>query len=584
MINPLNFTNIKLKNAKILAIFSFILALIGGLPTATQAAGASLYLSPSSGSYIKGQIFSVSVKLNSGGTAISAADGSLSFNDKLEVVSVSKSGSIFNLWVPPNLTFSNSSRTIRFAGGTTKSFNGIGTIFTITFRAKSVGNGLVSFSSARVLNYSANPVDILEVTRGGSYTISVAPPPPPTPPAKAVPTKPEITSPTHPDSNKWYKDDNPKFVWKLPSGVNGTSFGLDRKKETEPDSISEGLLDSKIYKNIDDGIWYFHLKYRNKDGWGAPSYFKVQIDKTLPDPFEITVDNQGDPTNPQPFLLFETQDRPSGIDYYEIKIGEKEAIKVKEGPYKTPFLAPGKYTVIVKAVDRAGNYILAMTEMIIEPIPTPIITDYPKTLFSNEFLIIRGTAIPLVNVNVYIQSKEGERAKSSVQSDEKGNWFYAHSETLKGGVYEIWVDAEDARGAKSLPSEKILIPVGPPPFIRIGEIVIGYLTTIISILVLIGILIFLVWFIWKRIREKKKRIEKEITEAEEALYRAFGALKKEVGAQIEMLDLKQGLTPKERQIRDNLINALKISEEFIKKEIKDIEKEIEKKFFKKNSK
>jgi len=56
---------------------------------------------------------------------------------------------------------------------------------------------------------------------------------------------------------------------------------------------------------------------------------------------------------------------------------------------------------------------------------------------------------------------------------------------------------------------------------------------------------------------------------------AFRALRDEVEEQIEYLDGKPGITKDERQVRDKLKEALNISEEFISKELKDIEKELE---------
>jgi len=56
---------------------------------------------------------------------------------------------------------------------------------------------------------------------------------------------------------------------------------------------------------------------------------------------------------------------------------------------------------------------------------------------------------------------------------------------------------------------------------------------------------------------------------------AFKALREEVQEQIEYLDGKPGLTPSEEKVRDKLKEAIEISEKFIEKEIKDIEKELE---------
>src|SRR3989344_2524311 len=99
-----------------------------------QGATATLYLSPSSGTYTVGNTFLVQVKVNTGGVAINAADGALIFDvDDLEIKSISKEGSAFTLWVQDPV-FSNSLGTINFAGGKpSPGFIGAaGTVFNIT--------------------------------------------------------------------------------------------------------------------------------------------------------------------------------------------------------------------------------------------------------------------------------------------------------------------------------------------------------------------------------------------------------------------------------------------------------------------
>ena len=43
---------------------------------------------------------------------------------------------------------------------------------------------------------------------------------------------------------------------------------------------------------------------------------------------------------------------------------------------------------------------------------------------------------------------------------------------------------------------------------------------------------------------------------------------------MEYADKKQGLSESERRVKDKILEALSISEEFITKEIEDVEKEI----------
>jgi len=66
-----------------------------------------------------------------------------------------------------------------------------------------------------------------------------------------------------------------------------------------------------------------------------------------------------------------------------------------------------------------------------------------------------------------------------------------------------------------------------------------------------------------------------LKELAQTIYGAFRALREEIQEQIENLDKKPGLTKGEKQVRDKLQEALDVSEEFISKELKDVEKELE---------
>src|SRR3989344_843354 len=107
-------------------------------PDIAKAQNGSLYLSPSSGQVSVGQSFSVVLRVNTGGTAVNAAEGSVIFDQaKLSVTSVSKSGSVFTIWAEEP-KFSNAEGTIEFAGGVPNpGYSGSnGLVLTINFRTK----------------------------------------------------------------------------------------------------------------------------------------------------------------------------------------------------------------------------------------------------------------------------------------------------------------------------------------------------------------------------------------------------------------------------------------------------------------
>jgi len=585
-----------MRRATTLLILALFLGFLPSLPA--EAADASLYLSPSTGTYSVGNTFSIVVKVNTGGVAINATEGEIVFSpDKLEVVSVSKSGSIFSLWTGQPV-FSNSNGTVSFAGGTPNpGYTGAaGKIITITFRTKISGTVTVSFSSGAVLANDGAGTNILSSLGNGSYILQVGEVIPAKPSATptTVPAIPIISSPVHADPNKWYNDSNPELNWGLSSDVTGVSVLLDDKPSSNPGPVSDGLFDSKDYQDLDDGVYYFHIKLRNGFGWSQITHYRIQIDTQPPRPFEVVVEGDSETDDPQPTLLFKTTDDLSGISYYEAKVGEEDfsTISVEEiehNPYKMLAQGPGKHSIVVRAVDKAGNSTLAMAEVNILPIESPVIIDYPDSLMPADILSFSGTALPGLNVVAYVQQRGEEATVQSVQSDENGHWSYTYDRPVEKGIYKIWAQAIDKRGAQSLPTEKITIKVGVSIFFKIGEMILDHLVVAVSLLSVLAIIFFGSLYFWQQSRRFIRKLKKETREAEEALHKAFDALKEDVEEQLDLLNKvksKRDLTKEEEKIRKNLNKNLGIAEKYIAKEITDIKKHLRmkdrvKKYFKK---
>lgn len=372
-------------------IFIYLLtALVAGLLTTpkAQAAEAALFLSPSSGSFGVGATFDVKVQVQSGGSpGINAAEGTIKFDRSLlSVARVSKDGSIFNLWTAEP-TFSNAEGTVKFGGGNPTPYTGnAGLIMTITFRVTAEGTAGVNFTSGSVLAADGRGTEILKRTSGAQFTLSkaAAPTPHPTTPTPAatpaptgkVPPSPKISSKNHPDETQWYSNNSLEFSWDLPDDIIEIGTLLTQEPSINvKDFITEKAVKVKRYQNIKDGVWYFHLRFRNQAGWGPVSRHKAMIDTTPPEPFSIEVRQYTNWDN-YPVLFFESSDGLSGIWLYEVKIGSGDPIsfsyeQILRNPYKMPYQAPGKHTVNVKAVDKAGNSTEETAEINIEPEPFP---------------------------------------------------------------------------------------------------------------------------------------------------------------------------------------------------------------------
>lgn len=182
---------------KILVILSIMLFLSAA--DKILAADASLFIEPAQGSYHAGDIFSLKIKLNSDGIAINAARAEISFPARLmSVKSISKLGSIFQLW-PEEPSFSNTNGTISFGGGLpAPGFNGIGTIAVVNFEAKASGTANFNITDGQILAADGRGTDILSSLLGGTFNFVAAFPVEEKKPAEEKPattTQPQIIPP-----------------------------------------------------------------------------------------------------------------------------------------------------------------------------------------------------------------------------------------------------------------------------------------------------------------------------------------------------------------------------------------------------
>jgi hypothetical protein len=307
-----------------------------------------------------------------------------------------------------------------------------------------------------------------------------------------------------------------------------------------------------------------------------------EIDTQPPYPFEITVDNEGDPTNPQPLLYFEAKDDISGISHYEIRIGEGDTFRIFEvetNPFRLPPQSPGVHPIIVRAIDRAGNYTESTTEVNVESIPSPQITVCPKTFNSGEeILYLEGRALSNIQVMIFFKRDDKLVKQWDVTSDGNGNWFLKEEILCKSGIYEISARARDFRGAISNPSESCFVKVTLLSAFSIGPWIISYkILTLTAILVLIILFAGLFYF-FRKIHKMKKSIEIETEDLKRKFYKEYKELEDDILKELEILKKVRGereITEEERKREAELLKNLADVKEVLEKELKDIEKELE---------
>ncbi|MCH7883484.1 hypothetical protein IIA95_03675 [Patescibacteria group bacterium] len=340
------------------AVFAFVLILSVGylvLPSFTRAAQqAALFLNPQTGTLLVGSTFDVSIVLDTKGQAVNTVEVELMFPaDKMQVANPSVGRSIVQLW-PSAPSFSNRQGRIYFIGGIPSPGIVIsqGVVLTITFRAIAPGSATLKFGKrTSVLANDGRGTNILGQRPSAFYKFILPPP-----------LGPEITSPTHPDQDRWYRDTNPVFVWEKSQFADGYSYVLDRNPSGFPDTTSEGAISTASFESLENGIWYFHLRERAGGVWGGVSHYALKIDSAPPAAFRVHVSPGKRTTNRNPIFRFFTTDALSGFDHFEMKVvslSQRRADQVfffeVASPYQAPNFKSGRYQVIVRALDRAGN-------------------------------------------------------------------------------------------------------------------------------------------------------------------------------------------------------------------------------------
>ena len=337
--------------------FPLFLFMVFLLFFAVDASAATLSFSPSSASVSVGNIVSVKVVVNTSGEAINNAEAIIQFpSGLLEVVSVSKSSSVFSLWVEEPI-FSNSSGIVKFNGGVANpGFNGSnGSLISITFRAKASGTASLLFTDAAVRKNDGLGTNILTNMGNAQFSLRGAVPAPTVPEAttpsivvSGVPSAPQISSPTHLDSNKWYAKKDAKFIWTVPSDVTSVRLLVDKFPRSIPTVVYTPVIDEREVTNLGDGIRYFHTQFRNAKGWGAVSHFRLQIDTQPPNPFSIEFVHGKEIIDPSPIINFNTTDVKSEFERVKLL-----GAKVIAEPYQ-PDEDPNSW--VATLADPDGNY------------------------------------------------------------------------------------------------------------------------------------------------------------------------------------------------------------------------------------
>jgi hypothetical protein len=338
-------------------------------------------------------------------------------------------------------------------------------------------------------------------------------------------------------------------------------------------------MTEKKLENLPEGVSYFHIQFKNKDGWGKVTHVPLRVDTESPTRFEIGEEG-GDPTNPVRTLVFSIDDI-SPIPRYRIQIDGAEPLEYSDEKntkrYELHDLQPGHHTVIVEAFDSAGNSRVATYAFSIEAFEAPVFTDYPTRINAEVIPALKGTTRPEARVHVDVTDTNGASVSYETVSSAEGVFSFIPDAPFELGVYDIVAVATDVHGAVSAPSDSIRIIVETPGLLRIGSFLVSVLSVIVPLVALSVVLAFGTWYLIHRLRIWKRRVMRETLEAEDKLRSELDALIRNLHAGVS--DLKESRKGKLTRAEEALIQQLEIDVESarvkIKKEIKDIEDIVE---------
>lgn len=365
------------------AWYATILLISNLFPLSTvEAAGVNLSFSPNQGQYLTDSTFDISLLINTNGQAINALELYISFPaDKLQIVSPTNGNSFISFWVA-GPSYSNVNGTMTFQGGLPNPgiTTSAGVVSTVKFRAKSAGRAVVKYQANSKVLANDGSGSSLPVTSGQAVIDITA----------APPGGPVVTSSSHENPGVWYA--NPTFIANWESVGNQYSYVFDQSATTTPDEIAETTGSSITESVKNDGLWYFHIRAKNNGVWGTTTHFSFKVDTTPPAKFNISRDTPTIRTGERGIFSFLTTDSASGVDHYEVRIisqsgNSAEATTFIEAtsPFQLPKLADGRYRLIVRATDLAGNSIEQSIDFDVGVTATGPISSRP--LLNNPVLI-----------------------------------------------------------------------------------------------------------------------------------------------------------------------------------------------------
>ncbi len=271
--------------------------------------------------------------------------------------------------------------------------NGTAKFAVMTFKARTEGIATIRLLPESVA-YSAGEGTVSSV---GSLKVIIAAIAPaiPLPIKKLGITTPAatgaitLTSSSHPDPNAWVANNVVQVSWKTTKPIETVFGAFDQSPESNAYHPIIGT--SATFTATQDGVWYVHLAIVFQDKTYARVDFPVRIDRTPPRPIASVVDQTIATPADVNSVRFATVDDTSGISAYDLFIDGRFVTSTLLNAFSLTGLPVGEHEILVKAFDRAGNFVTGTTHFLILG---------AKTLFLTGALAIGCVILALVGIAI----------------------------------------------------------------------------------------------------------------------------------------------------------------------------------------
>jgi hypothetical protein len=210
---------------------------------------------------------------------------------------------------------------------------------------------------------------------GGGESVPIAPTSVPGPtiipttiPPSVAPRQDNVISITTPDETKWYNTLTPTFTLVPPPGVISIRMSYNADPNGLPKYVYPPTTTQKQYKKIADGVWYYHVQFKTKNGWGPVITKKFKIDTSKP---KVSIEQKMIKTASSTASVqfkFGAIDQLSSVNHYNVQVDGRVPFVWSGNQsqiYDPLNMSSGTHTIKITAYDNAGNFASASTSFVI---------------------------------------------------------------------------------------------------------------------------------------------------------------------------------------------------------------------------